>query len=142
MSIRMVCCVSIFIGLLACGKSDAPEGPQLVLDRSALQFGQEFGNAVFVGTSKEENLMIQNPGTAPLTVQSVDAQLPPEFVMQLPEKMTVEPRGRTFIRFFFTPSEAKRYTGSIVIHSDAANEPTKTVELSGVGVAPMADGGM
>lgn len=113
-----------------------------MLDRSALQFGQEFGNAVFVGTSKEENLMVQNPGTEPLVLESVDPQLPPEFVMQLPEKLTVEPRGRTFIRFFFTPTDAQRYRGSIIIHSNAANEPHKTVELSGVGVSPSADGGM
>lgn len=134
----------IFVALLACGKDDRPAGPTLVLDRDSLGFGQEFDTGVYVGTSKQESLMIQNQGREDLVISGVDFAGDSAFAMELSDKMTVPAGERTFIRFTFTPPAAQMYAATATIHSNAINAPDKVVELTGRGVDPNAspDAGM
>ncbi|MBX5483327.1 MAG: hypothetical protein IRZ16_16015 [Myxococcaceae bacterium] len=135
--------VAIFFGMLACGKptDEAPEEPTIRTDRDGIDGGFQFTPA-YVGTSRQEALMIENLGRKELVISSVDKTGDDAFVLEAPQNLTVPPRGHTFFRFFFTPKEARTYSGAIVIHSNAVNEPQKTVAYTGIGVAPpQADGG-
>ena len=145
MRVRVLLTV-IFVGLLACGKAEEehPQAPTIVLDRDSLGFGQEFGSGVYIGTSKQESLMVQNKGLQTLVISHVDFGGPgaSAFTMELPQKLEVEPLGHLFIRFFFTPLEETIYTATATIVSNAENEPQKSVTISGRGVRKVTDGGM
>lgn len=140
----------IFVALLACGKApdgqqpgNHPNEPTIVTDRPELQFGLEFDQGVWIGTSKQESLLIENDGLEPLEISNVTKTGDSEFTMELPTDLTVPPLGHTFIRFFFAPKEEKGYSATVTISSNAANEPEKVIQLSGRGVSPdAADGGM
>ncbi|MGA9520020.1 MAG: hypothetical protein WBV82_01070 [Myxococcaceae bacterium] len=138
MLVRSVISGFIIVGLMACGKpaDEAPNEPTLRVDRNAVDFGREFGTAVWIGTTPQESLLVENLGLQPLVIESVDQAGDSAFKYELPEKREIEPLGHTFVRVTFTPTEAKEYTGSLTIVSNAANEPQKTVQLSGKGVKP------
>lgn len=137
--------VATLVALVACGKpaEDHPNEPTIITDRDSLGFGQEFNSGVYIGTSKQESLLIQNDGLQPLTIERIDKTGDSEFSMELPPELKVPGLGHTFVRFFFTPKEEKTYHGTITIVSDAKNQPQKVIQLSGRGVKPgSADGGM
>lgn len=141
MSRRALSTLVIFVALLGCGNPDeAPEGPLLSLDREAMTFGGDFGNAVYVGTSKQESLILQNRGKTPLEIQEVTRTSDPEFTLHLPEGVagafTIPPRSHAFLTVFFAPREAKSYSGRITIRSNSTDGAEKVVQLSGTGVAP------
>lgn len=142
MTIRILL-AAIFVGLLACGKAEEhPEKPTLQLDRDSLGFGQEFGSGVYIGTSKQESLLVQNKGLETLVISSVALTGDSAFTMELPESMEVQPLDHTFIRFFFAPLEEKQYTASVTITSNSAVDPQKTLQITGRGVPFGSDGGM
>ncbi len=139
MSRRALSTLVIFVALLGCGKQEElPEGPQLSLDREAMTFGGDFGNAVYIGTSKQESLILQNKGSEPLEIQEVMRASDPEFTLHLPEGVagafTIAPRQHAFIRVIFEPKEAKEYTGLLTIRSNSTDGAEKVVQLSGRGV--------
>lgn len=105
-----------------------------------MTFGGDFGNGVYIGTSKQESLIIQNQGLEPLEIQEITRVSDPEFTLHLPEGVAgsfiIEPRGHAFLTVYFEPKEAKTYSGLITIRSNAVNAPEKVVELSGQGVTP------
>lgn len=135
---------AIFVALVACGKpaEEHPNAPTLATDREALQFGQEYDEGVYIGTSKQDSLLIENDGLQPLVIDHIEKGGDPEFSMEPPSDNTIPGLGHTFVRVFFAPKEEKTYHGTLTIVSNAANAPSKLIELSGVGVKPGTDGGM
>ncbi len=146
----------IFVSFAACGKAPKVCDPdsllskaQLCTDRDSLGFGQEFGSGTFIGTDVPESLSIRNGGIAPLNISAVttsgDSQF--RYIASWDDNSTdgmipatTVPGNKTvFIQVFFKPTQAKAYTGSLVITSDAENAPTKTLAVTGCGVP--TDGG-
>jgi hypothetical protein len=131
----------ILVVFAACEKP-LPEKPQLITDVDSIGFGQEFGSGTFIGTSAQRSLQIFNGGLTPLNIQSttmtgndVDA-----FVVEQPLKTMVKGQETTFMRFFFQPKQARVYSATLTIISDAENAPNKQIAISGRGINP--DGGM
>jgi hypothetical protein len=113
-----------------------PDEPTLSLDREALQFGGEFGQGAYVGTSVQQSLLLQNKGLNKLVIERVEQAGAPVFTLEMPPSLEVEPLGHTFLRVFFAPTDNVAYEGSLTIHSNAVNAPVKTIALTGTGIAP------
>ena len=128
----------ILVALSGCGKDDRPQEPTLAVDREAMQFGGEFGEAVYIGTSKQESLLIENRGLEPLVLSEVLLNADGVFTLVMPDNQTsnVELKGgeHTFLTVYFAPLEAQTYAGTISIRSNAVNAADKIVQLSGTGV--------
>ncbi len=103
-----------------------------------MQFGGEFGEAVYIGTSKQESLLIENRGLQTLVLSEVQLSAPSVFVMQMPDNQTTNVEllagEHTFVSVYFAPTEAQQYVGTLTIRSNATNEPEKVITLSGTGV--------
>lgn len=131
--------IAIIVASLGCGKESLPSKPQLLVDRDSLGFGQEFGSGAYIGTAPADSIQITNGGLGDLTISSAVLSGDPEFTMEGPLKTTLKGKETTFIRVIFTPLLEKVYTGSILISSNAEDNPMtkstpmKTIGLSGRG---------
>lgn len=131
----------IFVALAACGKDDLPEKPQLWVDREAVQFGREFGEATYVGARPQESVIVQNGGLEELRL-NVSYSGDDAFTIEGPARSEVPGKQHTFVRVLFAPLEARPYSGVMTLTSNAENAPTKTIAISGRGIeAPTGDGG-
>jgi hypothetical protein len=134
----------IFFALAGCGGNDdveLPVQPQLFVDRDSLGFGQEFGSGAYVGTQVYESLYIENRGQETLEITQVSLAAPAEFIVSLPEPLPqgqplrLESRAFTAIQIAFKPTQAREYTGTLTIKSNAANAANKDIALSGRGIS-------
>lgn len=125
----------------ACEKP-LPEKPQLITDVDSIGFGQEFNSGTFIGTSAQRSLQLFNGGLTPLTISStmMTGNDVSAFIVEQPLKMVIKGQETTFMRFFFQPKEARVYSATLTIISDAQNTPNKQIAISGRGINP--DGGM
>lgn len=128
----------IFVGLVACGKEELPQKPQLILDRETVTFGQEFGNATYIGTRPQESIVIENGGLEPLTLNTSYSG-DPAFTIEGPLKSELKGKETTFIRVLFAPTEDTGYGGSLTLTSNAENASQKVIAISGRGVTPPGD---
>lgn len=135
---------AIFVGLFACGKPEPthPDQPTLKVDRDSLGFGEEFGSGTYLGTRPVQTLYLENEGLKPLILDHVEQSGDPEFTFTLPDDKTIAALGHSFLQVEFGPTEVKTYAGTLVIFSNAANAPQKSIALSGRGInPPPSDGG-
>ncbi len=118
------------------------------MDRESLGFGQEFGSGVFIGTMKTDSIEIQNGGLDDLKIETAtySVERDPDggigedaFTIEGPPKTTLKGKERTFIRIVFTPKGEKIYRGSVLIVSNAEDNPAtksaamKKIVISGRG---------
>ena len=92
---------------------------------------------VFLGRSSEGELVVSNPGTAPLSVSSASFEPsgPPDFTAS-PVSFTVAPGGTQAVHLTFTPSAAGSREGTLTFTHNAPGVPVP-VAVTGVGlVAP------
>jgi hypothetical protein len=136
MRVRSVIAGVIILGLMACGKpaEEHPDEPTLRVDRNAVDFGREFGTAVWVESAPQESLLLENVGLQPLVIERVEKSGDAAFSIELPQDLEIEPLGHAFIRVTFNPEEEREYTGALTIFSNAENEPSKVIQLYGKGV--------
>jgi hypothetical protein len=139
--------LGIIVASLGCGKESLPTKPQLIVDRESLGFGQEFGSGVYIGTVKTDTIQLTNGGLEDLVFESALYTGDQAFVPEGPVKTTLKGKQTTFIRIFFTPTAEKVYTGSLMIVSNAEDNPAtksspmKKIDISGRGFKPGTDGG-
>jgi hypothetical protein len=88
----------------------------------------DFGN-VNVGTSGSLSAKIKNSGEASMRILSIDC---PDGFSATCNVSSVSAGYNTTVNVFFTPTLAKSYSGTVVIHTDAENE-TAEIDVSGVG---------
>lgn len=127
---------------MVCDKDNLLDAAQACPDRSSIGFAQEFGSGTIIGTSVQNSVSVRNGGVADLNISSVTFTGDGAFTMHTsPESLpaAIKVNQALLITVYFSPDEAKAYTGSIVVASDAANEPSLTIGVSGCGVP--ADGG-
>lgn len=110
-----------------------------------VDFGSLAGRGTYVGTEPQESMQITNGGLENLKINSVTKNGDPEFRFEGPLSTDIKGKQTTFIRVFFKPSSAKRFTGSLVIDSntEVTGDRTNplTIQLQGDGaIAP--DGGI
>ncbi len=134
---------TLLFALAGCdGEGSLPEEPQLFVDREELTFGQEFGSGTTVGTEAFESLYIENQGRQTLEITAMTKTGAPAFVVTLPapldrgQPLLLASGEHVIVQVGFRPQAAQAYTGSLVIESNAANAPSKTISLSGLGTTP------
>ncbi len=142
MSYRVAVLLPILHALVACTKSDPPRTPQLLVNRDTVGFGTENGLATYIGQIPQDSLDIKNGGIQDLVVSnfsiSGDSAFTYTTTQQLP--YTVPGLQHMFVTFYFRPTAAQAYSGTFTITSNAANTPSKAINLKGQGLNP-PDGG-
>lgn len=118
-----------------------PMSPVLLVDRTTLHFGQEFGNGTWTGSSPTDTLLITNGGQQPLMVTAVmptggaDATA---FTLVRPATITLAAGEQSYVRVAFAPAQARAYSATLTLTSNAG--APVNVTLSGLGVAPSGPG--
>jgi hypothetical protein len=119
------------VAIGACGAETSKQKPQLTTDRLLMNFGQEFGEAVFVGAQKTEALQIINGGLDDLIIQSIDIE-GEAFVKTGPSAgeldaglvtlpYAIKGKKRIFLDVTFRPPSDKNYEGKLTIKSNGEN---------------------
>lgn len=113
-----------------------PMNPVLLVDRTTLHFGQEFGLGTWTGSSPTDTLLVSNGGQQPLMVTAVmptggDATA---FTLVRPATITLNSGEQSYIRLAFAPGQARAYSATLALTSNAG--APVNVTLSGLGVAP------
>ena len=90
-----------------------------------------FGN-VLVGNTGTQTITVSNTGNKALTIKKITC--PSGFSASWTSK-TIASKGSEPLTITFTPTSAKAFSGNLVIESDASNGTSKTLTLSGTGVA-------
>ncbi len=119
----------LLLGLLALGCSEAVDLSR-VSARIGVAQNLDFGD-VPLGATKRLALSVQNLGSLTLELTGVDVGAP--FVVSMGEG-TLGPGGQTTLQVGFRPSQQGPATGTLVIMSNAAENPVTQVSLSGEGV--------
>lgn len=134
---RALLLAPIILAFAACEKEPLP-GAVLVTDRDSLGFGGEFGSGAFVGTSVTNTLTLWNDGIEDLVISDITVEgqyFELNTADPLPTGTAIQTYDRAFIQVFFEPGEVGTFEGTLTISSNADNEPTKVIGLSGRGVA-------
>ncbi|MCP3105045.1 hypothetical protein LZ198_39885 [Myxococcus sp. K15C18031901] len=134
----------ILFSVAACGESseEFPKAPQIITDRDEMAFNREFGSGTYIGTENFNSVSVTNKGQDTLEITDIVLSGPSDFRIKLPEGFTpgtplqVATNKRVFIEVGFKPREAREYTGSITIKSNAGNLPEKVVTLNALGIQP------
>jgi len=114
----------------ACGKAPVPcdgdtlmDDPYSCPDRASLGFAQEFGSGTYIGQKPQESLSIRNGGVKDLQVSEVSFSGDSAFAMSVEPAAPTSVKGNKYIymRVVFTPTEARAYSGTITVKSNAAN---------------------
>ncbi|MBI4467706.1 MAG: choice-of-anchor D domain-containing protein, partial [Acidobacteria bacterium] len=97
-----------------------------------------FGNQCLNTQSTAHPVTISNTGTAPLTITASTNSNEIDFILigLLPLPRTLAPGASVIVNSFFKPTTVGTKTGLLTIASDDPDEPTQTINLSGMGVAP------
>jgi hypothetical protein len=106
-------------------------GAQAATPTISLSGSLSFGN-VNVGSSSTKTFTIQNTGNATLTVNSVSC--PSGFSTNW-SSGTIAAGSSRSVTITFSPTQAKSYSGSITVSSNASNG-TQSISASGTGVQP------
>jgi hypothetical protein len=159
MRTRFILSITAILGLsyLGCkgsnGGTPTPgNGPQIQVVPGAATFGQVFGRGTPIGTTYSNALAVTNVGNATLDISGSTLAGDSAFRVQGPydpnqQLATSVPAGQSVAyNVTFTPTQAKEYSGTLTINSNAANSPSDVINLAGCGVAPTVlygpDGGM
>jgi hypothetical protein len=138
MSSRATLLPTILLAIFGCSRSDPPRNPQIVVNRETVDFGMSAGLGTYVGTSRSDSLDIKNGGIQDMVVNSISISGDSNFTYTTSQPLpyTVPGLQHLFVTFYFAPTAARVYSASATIVSTAANNPSKSVSLSGQGVAP------
>ena len=102
--------------------------PEIAVDPSSLDFGD-----VFVGATDVLPLSIINTGNGPLEVEDLITDNP-VFTVQPDSAFTVPLGDTTTVNVAFSPEAVQSYSGTLNIVSNALNEGTIEVPLTGEGL--------
>lgn len=111
-----------------------PAQAQILVDRTALAFGSEFGEGIVLGQTPRETLQIKNGGQAALVVSAVSISGPSTAFLadQLAVNQSVPSGQSAFITVTYSPVATGTDTASLQIASNAQNSPTLAVPLNAV----------
>ncbi|XXF79366.1 hypothetical protein P2318_06335 [Myxococcaceae bacterium GXIMD 01537] len=146
MRLRTLCLPLIVIALAACGNGEdeveLTDEPQAFVDRNQLLFDTEFGSGTYIGSSTFNTLLIENRGVQELEITSVTKEGPGEFTLRLPQELAdgkslrLASRKQAFIEVAFKPTEAKGYSGKLIVKTNDPKTPTREITLTAKGVTP------
>jgi hypothetical protein len=117
----------IGVGATSIGNADEFLLPIISVEPDPYDFGQVPLNAIARGV-----LVVSNSGDMPLIVESVKTRAP---FSDGATSFTVPPGGSRKVMISFRPTTVGVVSGPCTFISNAANDPTLTVTLTGEGVA-------
>lgn len=145
----------ILSGFMACGKPPAvcdadylTKNPQLCPDRAGLGFAQEFNSGTHIiiypdgGVKPDQDILVlRNGGQSDLTITSAVLSGDPAFTLTTDPEIPATIKGNKYLlaRVQFFPRQAKAYTATLTVQSNAENSPSREFAISGCGVP--TDGG-
>ena len=109
------------------GSGGEEQKPVIQVSSSSVAFGD-----VLVGNTGTQTITVSNTGNKALTIKKITC--PSGFSASWTSK-TIASKGSEPLTITFTPTSAKAFSGNLVIESDASNGTSKTLSLSGTGVA-------
>jgi hypothetical protein len=115
------------VGATSIGNADEILLPIISVEPDPYDFGQVPLYSIARGT-----LIVSNSGETPLIVESVKTRAP---FSDGATSFTVPPGGSRKVMISFQPTSVGVVSGPCTFISNAANEPTLTVTLTGEGVA-------
>ncbi|HRY50596.1 MAG TPA: choice-of-anchor D domain-containing protein [Candidatus Paceibacterota bacterium] len=122
---------SLAVALSGAGYDPGPAPrPIIQVSPSSLDFG-----SVLIGQNKTLILIVQNPGTAALTVTALTSDNPLFQIVAQPIPFSVLPDSSTSISVRFAPSAATGAAGRLSIASNDPSQPSLNVNLQGVGAS-------
>ncbi len=148
----------IVVAFAACGNTPKECDPdalmqkaQICPDRTALGFDMEYGSATWIGVTKTDTFILRNGGVEDLTIQSVGTSGDSAFKFRaswdtdttdavIPGDVKVRGNKSVAIQIEFTPTQARLYQASLTVESNAQNDGTLILKVSGCGVP--TDGGV
>lgn len=89
-------------------------------------------DVTYIGETVYKSLLIENTGTADLDVTSFS--LPDGLTVETSGAISIPPEGGTSVEFGFAPTEAKAYSGTLIVNSTATSGNDQ-VSFSGEGKA-------
>ncbi len=111
---------------------DSQSAPEISSSTSSVDFG-----AVAVGEHHEKTLEITNTGDATLSIEQVQILEPDSsFSFEQLELAWIEVDDSASLVMAFEPAAHGFVNATLSIHSDDPSQPTLTVDLNGLGVAP------
>ncbi|MBL8909655.1 MAG: thrombospondin type 3 repeat-containing protein [Archangium sp.] len=115
-----------------------PDGG-IEVDRTALQFNQEFGSGTWDGTVPQQALLVRNGAAQPLTLMSatVSGADATAFTASIPTA-SVASGATGAVRVLFTSTQPRVHSATLTVTTSAQ---TFTVPLSANAVAPRSPGG-
>jgi len=137
--LMLVCTVAL---AASCGSSGSlPDKPQIQPDKLALNFGADFGYAVYVGTQPQDTVKLQNGGKQQLVITSVTvAGTDAALYTAVADKLTADSEQSVFISVVYTPKDPTPKGGAnsavLTIVSNAENKPSLDIPLGGAAVLP------
>ena len=116
------------VKLSGSSSSIAPQGPNLSVSTTKIEFDN-----TGVGKTSQLDWTITNVGNAQLDVSSltVPAGFSTDFSNWSPKSLAAG-ESHTF-KIFFNPTEAKTYSGKLVLKSNAVNTPEASFTIGGIG---------
>ncbi|HEY3451699.1 MAG TPA: choice-of-anchor D domain-containing protein [Myxococcales bacterium] len=132
---RTLLCALAAVALAACGgptTSDLPEDPLIQPDRIELNFGADFGNAVYVDSSLSDTIQLQNGGKQQLTISKVELSGPDAafFSVTGQPKTAVESTKSTFVQVTYAPTEPGSHKATLTITSNSKTNGTLTITMA------------
>ena len=103
--------------------------PNLVVNVDALDFGE-----IPIGFTVSKKVTLLNSGEVVLNVRAIRVEVGGPFAVTNPVT-TIAAGKDAEITVTFSPTVARGYQGTLVIESDASNTTSKSVPLSGAGMA-------
>jgi hypothetical protein len=111
---------------------DTDLAPAIRTSSDSLGFGE-----VAVGDTLAKTLIIDNIGASPLSLQGLEIDGGPgPFAWEQLEEVQLPAGGEARLDLTFSPSTHGSASATLIIHSDDPDDPSVSVELGGVGVAP------
>src|SRR5215831_19228301 len=130
---RCSLCFIILGYALGCAKDSTPQQPQLFVDRDTVTFG----GSVYIGAIPQDSIEIRNNGLDDLIISSTTLTNDGNaFTNVGPNSTVLKGKEHTFVTFYFRPTQARQYTGTFTIASNAQNTPNKVITLTATGVTP------
>jgi len=137
-----------FFALVLMAGCSGGGSPSFQTDRTALLFGQDYGNATLLGTQPLNTLQLMNSGKGDLKITGIsivagtapdggEAQDTSAFTLSAPSLPDTIPAGGTdFVQVVFNPSATGRFQAILAITSNDSTNPTLNILLSGDCVTP------
>jgi hypothetical protein len=141
--------VALTVGLgIGCNGTKSPPppppGPVLQLDRIQLNFGEDFNQAVRLGTQPLDTLQLLSQGAQAVQISNVQVVKDPNsshddsaaFTASGPDTNPIPSLGQAFITVVFNPTEARRYSALLTFTSNDPSKANVSVPLNADVVAP------